>query len=83
MKKEIPIMFCFDKNYVIPASVAFYSLLQHANKNYKYIFYVLHSDIEEWQQKKLYATIEEFDNCEIKFINMEHKLENENIQRIK
>lgn len=77
MKKEIPIMFCFDKNYVIPASVAFYSLLQHANKNYKYIFYVLHSDIEEWQQKKLYATIEEFDNCEIKFINMEHKLENE------
>ena len=32
MKIEIPIMFCFDKNYVIPASVAFYSLLEHAKR---------------------------------------------------
>lgn len=29
---EIPIMFCFDKNYVIPASVAFYSLLENARR---------------------------------------------------
>lgn len=28
----IPIMFCFDNNYVIPASVCFYSLLEHANR---------------------------------------------------
>ncbi|WP_305862925.1 hypothetical protein [Helicobacter cholecystus] len=27
MKKTIPMMFCFDENYAIPASVAFYSLL--------------------------------------------------------
>ena len=77
MNKKIPIMFCFDKNYVIPAAVAFYSLLQYANKKYKYIFYVLHSDINDSQQQKLCETIKEFDNCEIKFINMEHKLENE------
>ncbi|WP_143428743.1 glycosyltransferase family 8 protein [Helicobacter sp. 11S02596-1] len=25
----IPLMFCFDKNYAIPASVAFYSLLKN------------------------------------------------------
>ncbi|MGX2983336.1 glycosyltransferase family 8 protein [Helicobacter sp. 23-1045] len=29
---EIPIAFCFDKNYVIPAGVAFYSLLENAKR---------------------------------------------------
>lgn len=77
MKKEIPIMFCFDKNYVMPAAVAFYSLLQFANKKYKYVLYVLHSDISDSQQQKLKDTIKEFDNCELKFINMEHRLEKE------
>ncbi|WP_180762735.1 hypothetical protein [Helicobacter sp. 12S02232-10] len=31
-KQAIPVMFCFDKNYVIPASVAFYSLLKNAGE---------------------------------------------------
>ena len=30
---EIPIAICFDKNYVIPASVAFYSLLENAKRS--------------------------------------------------
>lgn len=29
MSKIIPMMFCFDENYVIPASVALYSLLEN------------------------------------------------------
>ncbi|MDO7252589.1 hypothetical protein [Helicobacter cappadocius] len=33
-KQIIPVMFCFDTNYVIPASVAFFSLL----KNTKYTY---------------------------------------------
>ena len=41
-KQEIPIMFCFDNNYVIPAAVAFYSMLENCNKNYFYRMYVLH-----------------------------------------
>ncbi len=32
MKKIIPMMFCFDQNYVIPAAVAFYSLLENHQK---------------------------------------------------
>lgn len=28
----IPIMFCFDRNYATAASVAFYSLLENANR---------------------------------------------------
>lgn len=74
--KEIPIMFCFDTNYVIPAAVAFYSLLEHANKEYKYIFYVLHTDISKDQQKKLRETLVSFEDIyQLKFINMENKLE--------
>lgn len=73
---EIPIMFCFDKNYVIPASVAFYSLLEHANQNYKYHFFVLHTDISDVQQKMLYETIEPFDEyVKLDFINMENRFD--------
>lgn len=72
---NIPIMFCFDTNYVIPAGVAFYSLLEHANPKYNYTFYVLHSDITDKQQEKLHETIKQFKNCELKFINMNHKLD--------
>jgi len=74
-KINIPIMFCFDKNYVIPAAVAFYSLMENASKNYNYTFYILHSDIEEKQELKLKETIKEFKNCELEFINMDNKLE--------
>lgn len=77
MKKELPIMFCFDKNYVIQASVAFYSLMENANKKYNYKFYVLHSDINEIQQEKLQETVKKFENCKIEFVNMNHRLEKE------
>ena len=77
MKKKlnIPIMFCFDTNYVIPASVAFYSLMEHANKEYNYSFYVLHSDITIEQQNKLRITLKEFENCKLEFINMNNRLD--------
>lgn len=75
MKNEIPIMFCFDKNYVIQASVAFYSLLEHANKKFNYLFYVLHTDICKEQQDKLQDTIKEFKNCKLEFINMSNKFD--------
>ena len=78
MKKEklnIPVMYCFDTNYVIPAAAAFYSCLEHANKKYDYTFYVLHSDITEEQQNGLRETISEFKNCVLKFINMNHRFD--------
>lgn len=75
-KIEIPVMFCFDKNYVIPAAVAFYSLLENANKNYQYHFYVLHSDISEQQQEKLQQTICEFkDYATLEFIDMNQRFD--------
>ena len=75
-KQEIPLMFCFDNNYVIPAAVAFYSLLEHANKDYKYTMYVLHTDISYENQEKLQETIKPFsDFAELIFVDMENKFE--------
>lgn len=75
-KKEIPLMFCFDNNYVIPAAVAFYSLLEHANREYKYVLYVLHTDISIKNQEKLYETIKEFSEfSELIFVDMDNKFE--------
>ena len=74
--KIIPIMYCFDTNYVIPAAVTFYSLLEHANRDYYYKFYVLHSDITEEQQEKLQDTIKEFrDFSSLEFINMNNRFD--------
>lgn len=71
----IPIMHCFNNDYVIPAGVAFYSMLEHANKNYFYKLYVLHSDITEENQELLYKTIEKFSNATLEFIDMNNKFE--------
>lgn len=75
-KKEIPLMFCFDNNYVIPAAVAFYSLLEHCNKNYYYKLYILHTDISQENQDKLIKNVEKFSEfSELIFVNMENKFE--------
>lgn len=65
----IPIVHCFDNNYVIPAAVAFYSLLEKSNNNYNYKIYVLHEDITQLNQEKLRATIKKFKNAELIFID--------------
>lgn len=73
-REIIPIMFCFDKNYVIPAAVAFYSLLENANSKMFYKLYVLHSDISLEQQNKLQETIKEYHNiCTLEFMDMNNK----------
>lgn len=71
----IPIMHSFDNNYVIPASVAFLSMLENADKNYFYKLYVLHSDITEKNQKELSNIVGRFDNASLEFINMNNKFE--------
>ena len=73
MNIEIPIMHCFNNSYVIPASVAFYSMLEHSNKEIRYILYVLHTDITIENQNGLHATISKFVNAKIVFINMNNK----------
>lgn len=71
--KIIPVIHCFDNNYVLPAAVAFYSLLENADSNYFYRIYVLHNDITKENQKKLVKSTEKFKNSEIIFIDMKNK----------
>ena len=67
--KKIPIFFTFDNNYVEPAAVAFYSLLNKAKSGVLYEMYVLHSDITEEKQKLLIDIVNKKGNAKLTFIN--------------
>lgn len=69
----IPVMHCFDDNYVIPAAVAFYSMLENADPNHEYALYVLHNDISDSNQENLRKTIKQFENATLTFLDMEDR----------
>lgn len=71
----IPIMHCFDNNYVVPAAVSFYSMLENANKDYNYRLFVLHNDITVQNQVKLSQVVQSFSNASLEFINMDNSFE--------
>lgn len=73
MSKIIPIVHMFNNDYVVPAAVAFYSLLENANRNFYYKLYVVHSDITENNVIKLKTLVNKFSNAELEFINLENK----------
>lgn len=69
MIRTIPIFFSFDNNYVVPAAVAFFSLLNKAKKDIQYEMYVLHSDITDENQNLLRDIIKRKQNAKLTFIN--------------
>lgn len=71
----IPVMHCFDNNYVIPAAVSFFSMLQNADPNYFYQLYVLHTDITIQNQQKLTKLVESFPNASLSFIGMQQRFD--------
>jgi len=72
-KVEIPVMQCFDNNYVIPAAVSFYSMLENANPKYFYKLFVLHSDITVQNQQKLTKLVRSFPYADLEFIEMSNR----------
>lgn len=74
-KLLIPIMHCFDNNYVIPAAVSFYSMLENASKKYSYQLYVLHTDITVQNQAALQQVVSQFENASLEFIDMQNRFE--------
>ena len=72
----IPVMFCFNNDYVLPATVAVFSLLKNADKTYFYHLYVLQADITNYNKNKLIKIVELFDNAAIEFINVRNKFSN-------
>lgn len=67
--KEIPLFFTFDKYYVVPAAVAFHSLLKCADTAYIYRIYVLHTGLRETDRLWLAQIVGHFGNATLSFID--------------
>lgn len=74
---KIPIFFSFDNNYVVPAAVAFISLLETAKKDVFYNMYVLHSDITKENKEILLNIITTNQNANLEFIDTKDFLKDE------
>lgn len=75
--KTIPIFFTFNNDYVVPAAVAFYSLLNKAKEEIFYEMYVLHSDITSENQTLLHSIIGRLKKGKLFFIDTKNFLKDE------
>ena len=75
--KIIPIFFTFNNDYVVPAAVAFYSLLNKAKEGVFYEMYVLHSDITPENQDLLQSIVGRFKKGKLFFIDTKNFLKDE------
>lgn len=69
MRETIPVFFTFDHHYVLPAKVAFWSMLRHASGDYDYRLYVIHTDLTESHREGLRQVVGQFANAAISFID--------------
>ncbi len=81
--EKIPVFFTFDKNYVVAAGVAIYSLLKHAAPTYEYKLYVLHTDIPAKAQRELARLAGRFGNASLEFIDTSAFDDSEHIRQSK
>jgi len=65
--ERLQIFFSFDNNYVKPAAVAFWSLLDRAANNVSYDMYVLHHDISKENQEFLSSIVQKAGNAKLIF----------------
>lgn len=73
-KKDIPIFFTFNNDYVVPAAVAFFSLLNRAKTDVFYHLFVLHHDISLENQELLSSITKRFNNAELNFVDTQNFL---------
>jgi lipopolysaccharide biosynthesis glycosyltransferase len=69
MTKTIPIFFTFNNDYVVPAAVAFSSLLEKAKDDIFYEMYIAHSDITEKNKMLLEKIIKKHNMSSVKFLD--------------
>lgn len=69
---NIPIVFCFNDSYLIPAGVSIYSLLRNAKKDTFLDIYVFYSDnrLGNNSKNQILKLKETHSNCKISFINI-------------
>lgn len=75
--RNIPIFFTFDDNYVEPAAVAFWSLLNKTKPNVFWSMYVLSSHISSSKKKLLSDIVSKFQNASISFCETNNFLDEE------
>lgn len=74
---NIPVFFTFDNNYVVPAAVAIFSLLNKAKADVFYDMHVLHSDITPENEALLQGVVGRFKNASLTFGNTRDFLKDE------
>lgn len=74
MKKQIPIFFAVDDNYVPQLKIALSSLIEHANKDYKYIIYILNIKLSNESRKAIKKI--KHKGFKIVFYSVEAQMEN-------
>ncbi|MBO4421791.1 MAG: 1-acyl-sn-glycerol-3-phosphate acyltransferase [Clostridia bacterium] len=67
-RKEIPVFFACDDNFVKFTLVSLYSIKQHARRDYDYKIYVLHTGITEKMMELLYE--QQDDNFTVQFCDV-------------
>jgi len=74
-RRTIPILTCFDDNYVIPAAVAFRTLAEQADAAHHYLIYVAQSGISADHQARLKDEVANHPaQVELVFVDMAHQL---------
>jgi lipopolysaccharide biosynthesis glycosyltransferase len=66
----IPIIFSANEYYIPYTAVAIQSIMEHANKEYCYSFYILYKDISDEFVHLLRKQISRYSNCLIAFIDV-------------
>ncbi len=73
---SIPIVFAFDDNYILPATVCIFSLLETADKNVRYdIFILVKDDLHEENKAKFDVFKEKYDT-NIEIISVDNTFDN-------
>jgi lipopolysaccharide biosynthesis glycosyltransferase len=71
MKPVIPVMFCFNESYVLPAAVAFQSMLETADPECSFKLYVVHDDICAQSQQQLEMVVSSFPRASLDFVKVD------------
>ena len=73
-KNIIPIAMALDDGYIYPTIVAITSIVENADFDTKYSFYIMHpGNFSYWNRKKLLDTARKYKNCDINLIDMNNK----------
>lgn len=72
----VPIILLSSDYYVPYVSVLILSIIEHSNCKYNYEITILHKNISKFNQSRLQALVEEYNNIKIRFYNPQYEVSN-------